>query len=81
MKKLLFTIFAVVGFSTISVANNYVEVKTLQVEELLVVGDPCKDDQDAGFNDCMSNGCTERESMWNSYKEWGNCMSDKGIWG
>ena len=80
MKKVLFAVFAVIGFSTISIANNHVEVENLQVN-LVVVGNPCLLDQEAGYDECMSNGCTERESRWRGYSEWGNCMSDRGIWG
>jgi hypothetical protein len=73
MKKLLFTVFAVVGFSTISVANNYVEVKKLQVENIVFAN--CTSDQDAAFDECMANDCG---GYWTSYffgaGAWGDCM-------
>lgn len=73
MKKLLFTVFAVVGFSTISVANDQVDAKSL--EDVLVVVDPCKQDQEAAFDECMANDCG---GYWTSYffgaGAWGDCM-------
>ncbi|MFH6960099.1 hypothetical protein ACHRV1_22090 [Flavobacterium aquidurense] len=79
MKKVLFTVFTVVGFSAISVANNHVEVETLQTEEMFILGDPCVNDQIAAYDECMSNGCSSSESEWFSYGAWGSCMSGKGI--
>lgn len=79
MKKLLFTVFAVVGFSAVSVANNQVKVKILQVEEAYVLGDPCANDQLMAYNECLSNGCSSTEAEWFSYGAWGDCMSGKGF--
>ncbi|KAF2507779.1 hypothetical protein EYY60_17670 [Flavobacterium zhairuonense] len=72
MEKLLFTVFAVVGFSTISVANNYLQVKKLQPE--VVVLSDCTQDQEAAFDECMSNGCGYFESYFFGAAAWGRCM-------
>jgi hypothetical protein len=73
MKKLLFTVFAIVGFSTITVANNHLEAEKLQVE-IIVVGNPCMQDQEAAFDECMSNGCSYYESYFFGAAAWGRCM-------
>ena len=72
MKKLLFTVFAVVGFSTISVANNHVEVEKLKVESVVLAN--CMQDQAAAFDECMSNGCGYWESYFFGAGAWGTCM-------
>lgn len=74
MKKLLFTVFAVVGFSAMSVANNHLESKKLKVESVVVVN-PCMQDQEAAFLECYSNGCLYWESVFFGAAAWGRCMA------
>ncbi|KAF2339827.1 hypothetical protein [Flavobacterium tistrianum] len=71
MKKFLFTVFAVVGFSAICVANNQLDVKKIQVK---IVFADCRQDQEAAFDDCMSNGCGYYESYFFGAAAWGRCM-------
>jgi len=72
MKK-LFTIFAVVGFSTITVANNHLEIKKLQIKTP-VVFNQCMDEQQATFDLYMSHGASYWESYFAGAKAWGTCM-------
>ena len=80
MKKLLFTAVAAVGFSTISLANNQaevIEVKTVAV----AAGDPCGMARWAAEDECLANGCDATDTFYRGASEWGNCMSETGIWG
>ncbi|MHC0444059.1 hypothetical protein ACWA1F_01530 [Flavobacterium sp. 3-218] len=71
MKKLLFTVFAVVGFGTVASANN-LEVKKLQVKTIIFYN--CMQDQEAAFDECMSNGCGYWTSYFYGAGAWGSCM-------
>lgn len=72
MKKVLFTVFAVVGFSIISVANNHVEIERLQIKNLVFAN--CNLDQEAEFDLYVSHGSSYWESYFAGARAWGACM-------
>jgi len=71
MKKLLFTVFAVVGFSTISVANNHVEVEKIAI----ILNDSCNQRQHIAVDLCVEFDCSPYESFFYGAAEWGRCMA------
>ena len=79
MKKVLFTVFAVIGFSTISVANNHVEVLELnnaEVKSVIVLNNNCDERQQIATDLCAESDCG---GSWEAYfygaSEWGRCMA------
>ncbi|MGL2987423.1 hypothetical protein ACSVH5_07500 [Flavobacterium sp. RSSA_27] len=81
MKKMIFTAMAVLAFSAVSVANT-IEVKEageIVSMEVVVLEDPCKDDQDAAVAECKANGCSDSEAFWFGLKAWGDCMKELSI--
>lgn len=81
MKKLVFTALAVLAFSAVAMANDCVqknEINDLKIENI-VIDDPCKDEKDAAVNECLSNGCSEKEAFYFGAVAWGNCMKELSI--
>lgn len=73
MKKLLFTIFTIVGLSTISIANNHLEIKKVQIKKS-VIFNRCMDEQQATFDLYMSHGTSYYEAYFAGARAWGECM-------
>lgn len=70
MKKLLLTAIAVVGFSTISLANNQVES---QITTTILYND-CDLRQEIAEDLALSNGNDAWEAYFYGAAEWGRCM-------
>ncbi|WP_276378881.1 hypothetical protein [Flavobacterium sp. H4147] len=72
MKKLLLTVFAVLGLSAMSVANNHLEVKKFQFRNIVFAN--CAQDQEAEFDLYISHGSSYWESYFAGARAWGTCM-------
>jgi hypothetical protein len=73
MKNSLFTVIAVVGFSTVTNAKNHIEIKEVKITAQLVY-DSCDLRQEIAENLALENGSDQWEAYFYGASEWGRCM-------
>ncbi|MBW1657275.1 hypothetical protein [Flavobacterium quisquiliarum] len=76
MKKVLFTVFTIVGFSAFGFANNQGQACVLdnKLKETLAFLGSCEERQGIATNLCKEMGCSDFEAYFYGAAEWGRCM-------
>ena len=78
MKKVLFTVFAIIAFSNASFAKKQTRVKELDNSKvktaIVLLFSSCNERQQIAIDLCKENGCGDAEAFFYGAGEWGRCM-------